>query len=222
MPYSGPQSVDFHEISALNHAFIALLGEPKEAAALLAGLPEDLARRIAALTPEERDQVAAVPFLVFSLRERDDTYWEQLLAEGSNHDLLAEANPVSPERARLVSAALGFLWQMARRNPYTLRLICGASLHWCEQLADLPLTVVIQRASSRDDVLELRARKDHRLWSRLTSLLGSDERVRSAVRLSALQSLLIQPVASGEPRWKSAACRQTGPALQVADDTRGR
>ena len=111
---------------------------------------------------------------------------------------------------------------MARQNPYTLRLICGASLHWCERLADLPLTAVIQRASSRDDILELRAREDHRLWARLTSVLESDKSVRSAVQLAALQSLLIQPEPSGAPRWKSAACRQSVPALRVADDSQGR
>ena len=75
MPYSGPQPVDLQEISALNRAFVRLLGEAKEAASLLSALPEDLACRIASLTPEERDSVAAVPFLVFSLRERDDEYW---------------------------------------------------------------------------------------------------------------------------------------------------
>ena len=218
MPYSGPQPVDLQEISALNRAFVRLLGQAGETASLLAGMPEDLAGRIVALTPEERDAVAAVPFLLFSLRERDDEYWEQLCAEVSTYDLLADATAVSPERARLVSAALGFLWQMARRNPYTLRLICGASLHWCEQLAEQPLMAVIQRAASRDDILELRAHDNYRLWDRLMSAVGTDEAVRSAVQLSALQSLLIQPEPARDSRWKSAACRSSVPALGVADD----
>ncbi len=221
MPFSGPQPVDLHEISALNRAFVQLLVQADEAASLLAGFPEDLAARISAMTCEERDSIAAVPFLVFSLRERDDDYWERLLAEDGNLDLYTDADAVSPGRASLVSAALGFLWQMSRTNPYTLRVICGATLHWCERLAGLPLTAVIQRASSRGDILELRARENHRLWDRLTSVPDNDTDVRSAVQLSALQSLLIQAEPSSPPRWRSAACRQSAPALRLADDGPG-
>ncbi len=219
MPFSGPQPIDLHEITALNRAFVRLLVQADEAASLLEGLPEELAARITALSPEERDSIAAVPFLIFSLRERDDEYWEALCAEDGNLDLYADTRAVTPERASLVSAALGFLWQMARRNPYTLRVICGATLHWCERLAGLPLTAVIQRASSRSDILELRARENHGLWHRLTSVPGTDTNVRSAVQLSALQSLLIQAEPSSPSRWRSAACRQSAPVLSVADDS---
>ncbi|MEM9208651.1 MAG: hypothetical protein AAGA61_05360 [Pseudomonadota bacterium] len=222
MLYTGPQPIDLQEISALNRAFIRLLGQAAEAASLLAGLPPDLAARIAAMTVEEQLYVASSPFLVFSLRERDDDYWESLCAGDASYDLLTGATAVSPERSNLVSAALGFAWQLARRNPYTLRLICGATLHWCERLADQPLTAVIHRAASRNDILELRAQSDHQLWRRLMSALDSDQNVRAAVRLSTLQSLLIQPAPPGAARMKSAACRQRVPSLRVADDSSSR
>lgn len=218
MTYRGPQVVDLQEISALNLAFIRLLADTSEACTLLVDVPGSLADRLASLSIKERASVAAVPFLVFSLRERDDDYWEQLCAETVNLDLLADAAAVSAGRARFVSAALAFMWQMSRRNPYTLRLISGASLHWCERLAEQPLMTVIQRASSRDDLLTLRAGEDHRLWSRLTSTAGIDKRLRAAVQLSALQSLLFHPGTSTDPGWRSAACRSRVPTFRVADD----
>lgn len=219
MPYRGPQVVDLNEISALNLVFIRLLADASEASTLLTAMPSDVAERLGSLSNRERASVAAVPFLVFSLRERDDDYWEQLCAEAVNLDLLADSAAVSAGRARFVSAALGFMWQMSRRNPYTLRLISGASLHWCERLAEQPLMTVIQRASNRDDILTLRAGDDHGLWSRLTSTAAVDKRLRAAVQLSALQSLLFHPGSSADPGWRSAACRSRVPAFRVADDS---
>ena len=109
MPYRGPQVVDLQEISALNLAFIRLLADASEASTLLTEIPASVADRLASLTKKERASVAAVPFLVFSLRERDDDYWEQLCAETVNLDLLADSAAVSAGRARFVSAALGFM-----------------------------------------------------------------------------------------------------------------
>jgi len=218
MEYRSPQAVDFNEVHELNKAFLLLLRDRQEAQSLLGGAAPEFADRLCRLRAAERRRLAAAPFLLFSLRERDESYWERVHAEAFVQDLFTTATPDSSTRGRLVAAALGFIWQMARRNPYTLRLICCASLYWCERLGEQPLMHLINRAATLDDVLELRAGSSADIWQRLLAggIDGSEE-VRLATYFSVLQTLLIRPDERRRAAWKSAACRTRLPSLKLDD-----
>lgn len=217
MDYRGPQAADFDNVRALNLAFLKLLAERRRAARLLARLPTTLTERCAALTPLQRERLAGVPFLLFSCREGDADYWDALFANGGARTLFDGEAPFDAAVAGVVSAALGFIWQLARQNPYAARVVCGASLHWCEQLAERPLLDVVTVAAS-GNVLTLRAPDDTALWTKLLHPATSGERaIREAAQISALQRLLTR--GSATPAGVALAARTMArPTLQVADE----
>jgi hypothetical protein len=217
MDYRGPQQADYANVQALNGAFLALLQRPQHTSTLLAGLPPALREQSRQLTGLQRERLATAPFLLFSFREQDGAYWDQLFRAQGPADLFA-GTPLDEELARLVAAGLGYLWQLARRNAYAARILCCASLHWCEQLAERPLLDIVS-AATRDDVLILRAPTDAYLWHKLLHLVTSAERaVSDAARVSALQRLLTSPAPSRAVATARAARRLQPRTLRVAED----
>ena len=217
MDYRGPQQADYANVRALNGAFLRLVQRPPHTASLLAGLPPALRERSRQLTGLQRERLAGVPFLLFSFRELDGAYWEQLFHAQGPADLFAGA-PLDEDLSRLVAAGLGYLWQLARRNAYAARILCCASLHWCEQLAERPLLDIVS-AASRRDVLILRAPADACLWHKLLHVATSAERaVSDAAKVSALQRLLTSPAPPLAAVSTRAARRLPPRTLQVAED----
>ena len=155
------------------------------------------------------------PFLLFSLRENDSQWWRSVLLANPQKDLLAPPDSASTALRALQSAAVGFVWQLARRNPYVARIITGSSPGWCELLAEQPLITLLGRVGSRSDLLISRLENSYNID---TSLLADGASSRAVVRqyshLVTLQSLLtdqrqpLQPLAS-------AACSLTIPSEQL-------
>jgi len=214
MDYPSPSATDFNEVSVLNAAFLALLKDDRAAEILLAGLAADVAGKLAALTQAESQRLSSAPFFLFSLRETDDQYWDEVQSDGATYSLFAASGVGAIDGNRLVSASLGYIWQMAQHNPYTLRLICCASLYWCERIGDQPLMHVISRATCRDDLLELRAGTKPAVWRRLLDGgLSRRDEVRRATQYSVLQALLMVSPARQEVAWRSAACKTRVPVV---------
>ena len=214
MLYDCPEPDDFAETRALNQAFLTLLKADSAADAHLAGLHPELANRLRALRPEQIARLADVPFLLLSFRESDRELWECLpVAE-------TVAEPQTPSlqeqmRERLVAAALGFAWQLARRNPYALRLLSGASLHWCERLAEQPFLAIMSRAGGCRDLPRLRAARDVDVWRKLlTDGVSARDGLRRAAQLSSLQMRLTR-TPSETTRWATAACRMPATSLTL-------
>ena len=217
MHYPGPDRVDFDDVHALNQAFLALLRQEQRVARLVVGLRDDLSARFAALSERQAERLARAPFLLMSFRENDERFWDEVHAAEPRYDLFAESPPT--DSARLVAAGLGFAWQLARQNPYALRLVCGASLHWCERLSERPLVHILDCAAARDDILILRADADANLWSKLLFAgVSNVARLRAAAHLSSLQMLLTRTSDEPRVRWASAACRTRVPNLSIARD----
>jgi len=217
MAFDGPAPVDYRNVIALNRAYLSLLQANRRARRSLNQLSSPLSRRMTSLTRHQVDRLSATPFLLLSLRERDDKLWAQILSDEREPDLFTR--PVADDLDRLQSAGLGFVWQIARQNPYTLRLICGATLHWCEQIAERTLFGLLAAVAPHPDLLELRRSNDDELWSKL---LGDgvcrEAQVRTAAHVSALQTVLTRPPASESRAWAVAACKTKHTGLRVAED----
>lgn len=215
MEYQSPTARDLAEVRALNEAFLTLIAEPRKASAP-AGPPRSPPHeRLSQLDGDARRRLASAPFLIFSLRECDDRYWDQIHGDGIAYDLFSPGQPPSTDYGRLVAAALAFAWQLARRNPYALRLICCASLHWCERIAERPLLQIINRTAGLDDLLALRVADNQAVWDRLLSAgTGPDPLVREATHRSVLQLLLMTQRPQRHGAWRSAACRTNLPQRQ--------
>ena len=211
MEYQGPEPVDLANVQALNATFLEWL----VAGSHDSGLPGDVLAALAALPVCQRSRLARMPFLLLSLREHDAAFWDQMFAAKRGMTLLARMKTPDAEGARLTTAALGFLWQLALRNPYTTRLVSGASLNWCEQLAASTLMDLVGRAAEGPLMLEARLAGQHDLWNKLlTSGVSARRDVRLAARVSALHTILTanaaiphRPLASAARRLPTASLR---------------
>ena len=218
MHYEGLQSTDIDNVRALNDAFLTLIRRSPAARERLFGLREDLARVLVTLPAHKAARLAEVPFLLFSLREDDDRFWQSIFEPDPSRDLLASARPAQPEIGQLVAAGLGFIWQLARQNPYALRLLCGASVHWCEQIGEHTLVQILALTSEHQELLVLRLEQQPEIWRKLLDCgVSHHHEVRRAAHISALQALLTQPQKSQLTVWASAACRTRVPVSKVAE-----
>ncbi len=219
MEYQGPSAADYANVTALNRAFLNLLRRDGTARQCLGRLRQPLREKLVGLAESQAVRLGAVPFLLMSFRERDSRFWEQAFAAELSGDLFALPSAASDDLVGLVSAGLGFAWQLSKQNPYAARLICGASLHWCEQLTELTFMNLLSIAGRRDEVVTLRGAADADLWAKL---LGSgtsrEQQVRRAAHISALQTVLTQAALPAEGQWRTAARSARPPSLEVAED----
>lgn len=217
MALRGPQAGDYQNVVALNRAYLSLLQAAPGLPPGLAELSSPLRQRLRSLTRQQRARLADTPFLLLSLRERDDLLWEQLLGGDAAQRSLSATT--GDEFERLRAAALGFVWQLARQNPYSLRLTCGASVHWCERIAEHTFFGLLAAAAPFPELLVLRRADDQALWQKLLGDgVSRDLAVRRAAQMSALQTVLTRQGASVPAHWAVAACKASRPGLQIADE----
>jgi len=217
MEFSGPDVADFANVARLNHAFLVRLRHVAHGRRLRALMPAATGALAARLTDLQIERLSGAPFLLLSLREREEAFWRVLTHQDSNFDLFETAAPDRPPDP-LATAALSFLWQLAARNPYAARLVSGATLAWCERLSECTLVDTLQRVACRDDCIEPRLAGDGVLWTRLLGPgLSSNDTVRSAAHLTALQVVLTADPMTGYRELRPAACGVAVPKLSVAD-----
>ena len=215
MHFPGPDQADFGDVQAINREFLRRVRAPSGAALRRSASPA-LQSMITGLTDAQIVRLAGAPFLLLSVRERDDSFWAGLAGDESGHDLFAA--PDSPATSgQLAAASLAFLWQLSRRNPYAARLISGATLSWCEQIADCNLTDLIRRMAGRDDLLRMRRASDTNFWHKLLGPgLSSESEVRHAAQLSALQMILTEDPLTRYRPLRAAACNTPLPSRNIA------
>lgn len=204
MEYEGLTHDDLANVRALNRAWLRLQQQDTR----------DLPR----LSGKRLERLASTPFLLFSLREHDDRKWRMLLDTNPQQDLIEEPLQASTDRSALQSAGLAFLWELARRNPYVARLVSGAPLHWCEQIASATLVQILDRAAGCELIesrFEFESALHKRLWRRGGSAL---QEMRVFAQIGALQTMLTSRELVPYRRMPAAACRMPRPAEQVADE----
>lgn len=194
--YPGPSADDYANVLALNTAFIKATIDMKG---------------------PQRGRLAAAPFLLFSLREHELEWWDDALADRRQGDLMAAAELSSPELRRLQTAALSFVWQLGRRNPYAARIISGATITWCEKITGLPLITLLDRIGVRGDLMQSRLNSQVGISERLLGDgTSSSQNVRRSSHLAVLQNLLTRSGLDSNTRLPAAACRMPG-TMRVLD-----
>ena len=217
MDFSGPQATDFANVQSLNHAFLKCLRRPSCGRHLRQQLPQKIQRLVEGLTDFQVERLASAPFLLLSLRERDEDYWQALFDDEPGRDLLVAVDP-GTETVQLAIAALAFLWALAKRNPYATRLLSGATLNWCEQLAERTLLQLLQQSAGRRDLLQPRFAGNLHFWNKLLGPgLNSERDVRVAAHLAALQSVLTEAPTTRYRALRAAACSTVVPSLRIAE-----
>jgi len=219
MVFTGPSEGDFSNVLALNKAWLDALQHDDVLQDGLATLPESTRERLCRLSVAEIARLADAPFLLFSFYEGDDGYWSNVLGQPCDQHLFGISQ--SAAAGKLVAGGIGFVWQLARRNPYTLRLLSGATLHWCETIAKLTFMELIDAFYAVGDVPVARFSARPDTWCDLLEAgTGKAACLRKAVHMTALQRLLTEPQANQRCQNSEllrAARRTQVPVRQVAD-----
>ena len=223
MDFQGPDAVDLDNVYSLNRAYLDGLNGPP---AVAPGAPPGTAgivEKLTALSLRKSTLLSQCPFLIYSLPEAADRRWARLFSDDVQPDLF-DATSLSPEGVGgLAPATLGFLWELAKRNPYATRLVSGVSLDWCERLADSSPVRVFRFATGEAGLLSPRLPAHREFWSKLLGAgTSNDKEVRHSAHLTALQTVLTNPAAEHYQRLPAAACLMPTPARRVAESDKGR
>ncbi len=212
MEFTGPDHCDLNDVRAINRAFLVLLGS-SEGERLRASLPTGLQPAVQALSALQVQRLGGVPFLLLSLNESDEGYWSRGSRTGPIRDLFAPTVDSADPLSRIATAAAGFLWQLARRNPYAARVISGGTPGWCEQLAAQPLLHVLERVVEDHRDVRPRLAEDSVFWHRLlgAGVTGVAE-IRRAAHLCALQTVLGAAKLAPGQQFRTAACYTSVPS----------
>ena len=218
MEFHGPERADFANVYSLNRAYLRYLSSASECDPQLRRLSPPIARRLADLSEKEQLRLARAPFLLQSYREHDMGRWERLFCEQRNGDLLALTAPLEDDLARLASAGLGFLWQLAKREPYAVRVLSGASFDWCERLAESTLFELYSNIADHGDIVEPRFANNPGFWNKLLGAgLSTKPDVQAAARICALQTVLTRHSPQSHSRLRVAA-RNIRPSTASSSD----
>lgn len=226
MDFQGPDAADLDNVYSLNRAYLDGLSRPPAVASgAPSGAPSGAAgivEKLTALSLRKSTLLSQCPFLIYSLPEAADRRWTRLFSDDAQPDLF-DATSLSPECVGgLAPATLGFLWELAKRNPYATRLVSGASLDWCERLADSSPVRVFRFATGEPGLLSPRLPSHREFWSKLLGAgTSNDEEIRHAAQLTALQTVLTNPAAEHYQRLPAAACLMPTPARRVAESDKG-
>jgi hypothetical protein len=218
MEYQGPEPADLANVGALNIAFLAWLRARASNGSAPPSLPPAIAAALAGMSRLQLERLSRVPFMLMSLREYDEARWRSLFTESGTDDLFLALQTPDEEATRLITAGLGFLWQLSKRNPYAARLVSGASLPWCEQLATVTLVDLFSRAMVERSLLEPRMIDNAELWQKLLNAgVSARKDVRMAARVSALQTVLTHSPSGTYRQLAAAACSMPAAAVRVAE-----
>jgi len=221
MEFQGPAARDLANVYALNQAFLDFLRNADEKSLRAQPASDALVNKLVALGRQRADRLAQCPFLLFALAESEEWRWSRLFDEQGPPDLVDRIECPPEASARLAAAALGFLWELAKRNPYAARLVSGATLSWCEQLTDSSPVRLFQFAASEPRLLAPRLGNRNELWTKLLDAGSSqDKDIRHAAQLCALQTLLTTQNSERYRQLAAAACSMPAPSLRVADGRR--
>lgn len=220
MDFSGPERSDLKDVQSINLAFLSYLvstaGEP-----LRNCLPETLQPALQALSQRQVERLASVAFLLISIGESSGDCWSNSSPGRPVRDLFTPTRDESDPLSRIATAAAGFMWQLARKNPYAARVVSGATLAWCEELAEQTLLRVFECVGGDQRMLTPRMADNTVFWSRLLGAgVSSEFEIRRAAHLSALQSVLTQAAAVPAQRLQTAACYSSVPTMELRQTTK--
>jgi hypothetical protein len=218
MDFSGPEPADFANVAALNLAFLDRLRSRTAGRRLRNSIPAPLGEAALCLSDRQARRLSAAPFLLLSLREHDAETWDRLGVHDPAGDLFTAADDSNPD---LAVAAVSFIWQLARRNPYAARLVCGASPAWCEQIGEYTLLRLLQSVGACPHILGPRFADNAACWRKLLGPgLSADAGVRESAYLACLQTLLTDRLDEPARRLQTAACRRSTPAASITNAKR--
>lgn len=211
MHHQGLIEGHLEEVAALNAQYLALLlarGAPAADPRLAADSP--LLARMARLGEERLAELADCPFLLYTLGE------DELIPQYRGFGRAEELADASRGLPALALMSLTWLRSLARRNPFAVRLIAGATEGWCVELAGAAPGALVNHARRAERWMRPRFAREGRFWEDAIAAIEErrGERLR-AVRTAGLQRLLSRSaIASAGEEATGDSAR---PLLRVAE-----
>lgn len=222
MEYQGPEPADLANVCALNISYLDWLRGRGNVGTAGVSMTPEIGAALAGMSRLQLERLSRVPFLLMSFREYDEGHWRSLFAASPAADLFDAMQVPDEDATRLISAGLGFLWQLSKRNPYAARLVSGASLSWCEQLSACTLVDLFSRVVMDYRLLEPTQFDNADLWQKLLNAAVSARKdVRMAARVSALQAVLTRSATGSYRHLAAAACNMPAAAVRVSNRDSG-
>jgi len=214
MSYEGPSRSDFANVRALNREFLRVLKACPEAFELESQTRD----RLVSLGRRQVDWLSAVPFLLSSVQEHDVSLWQRLVCDDPYRDLFQASTRQSEDARNLAVTTAGFLWQLAKQNPYAVRLVSGAPPGWCELITGTTYFELVSQVRCCTDLLVLRSSANAQFWSKLLDGgVRPENDIRRAAQVAALQIHLTSRNVQVTEAWPAAACKARQPQLRVAE-----
>ena len=218
MDFQPPDAADLTNVYSLNRAFLDLLTTATEPVGDRDLQPAATVNGIRALGQRHRLRLAETPFLLFSLAEHDAARWRAVFDGSYELDMFGNLEAPTSNESRVVQAALGFLWQLAKKRPYAARVVSGASYYWCERLSLCTLVDLFNFAATESRLLTMRLADHAALWRKLiVGGTSDDASIRAAAKMSALQTVLTTIDDEPRERLPAAACSMPAPSTRVAE-----
>ncbi len=201
MQYPCPERADLDEIRALNLSFLDVCARDSAS--------DGVSARVASLTLPQRELLSDAPFLLFSLQEDQASLWDRLFV--TEPDILDEPTP--SEWVPLTTAAIAFLWHLAKRAPHDARLFTALSSSLSHRLAEHPLISVTHRALGLGISPRPRFAEQPELWNLMIDACAApDPEQMTAGRMIAMQRLLMK---SPDPEADLLAARRIEPVSRT-------
>ncbi|MEO7387629.1 MAG: hypothetical protein ABIX37_11885 [Gammaproteobacteria bacterium] len=185
MPSKWPDTHIRQEILEFNREFLELIRADIGPGTAF-GLPGAVRQRLALLTPEQLEAIAATPCLLVTFVAWPPRQLPFGVAEPS-------CAPAQADAARLFAAGLlTWLWHTARQDRLLAALCTGPGRGVVEQLASAGFRDLQRAAAAATAGLEARFCRHPRLWPDLVRAASqADTQILIATRLSAVQLTLI-------------------------------
>ncbi|MEM8547355.1 MAG: hypothetical protein AAGF46_04240 [Pseudomonadota bacterium] len=170
------------EVCSLNQAFIKTM--LSAAAAGRMALEPRLQEALQSAHEAATGSVGRCPFLLYRLEFPPPAVHEHAASS------LGGGRGDSDGATSLASMTLAFLWQLARSDMAAARIVAGASVTWCQDLAGRPLAELAPLA--RQAVLTPRLIDVPGYWRDLTRERGISALQRASLGAAGLQMLMSQ------------------------------
>jgi hypothetical protein len=171
----------------LNHRFLDLAAARGRGWEAGAGVPLELAGRLAPLSAVQREAAASCPYALFDLRFQDGGYWRRRLQNLGDWRVADESNP-DDATVSFVRLALFYAWHICASAGLTAQLLLGMNVDAAAEFRRISVNQLPPLAVTEAANLSARWSECTAFWSALTAAASrADPAALRRVQLHGLQ-----------------------------------
>jgi hypothetical protein len=180
-------AADLGSLRDLNHRFLDLAAARVRGWEAGAGVPSELAGRVAPLSAVQREAAAACPYALFDLRFQDGGYWRRRLRTSGDWRV-ADESTADDDTVSFVRLALFYAWHICASAELTAQLLLGMNGDAAAEFRRITVNQLHPLAVTEAANLSARWSECTAFWSALTAAASrADPAALRRVQLHGLQ-----------------------------------